>query len=219
MTEKATTLSAVQLLDELVEQYPPLHVCRPTIEQSFLILRECYRNQGKVLICGNGGSAADAEHIVGELMKGFMRKRPLPDPMRERFCTLFPDNGEYLADHLQGALPAIALTGQIALSTAFLNDVAGDMILAQQVYGYVRPGDVVWGISTSGNSQNVINALKVARALGIKTLGLTGKSGGQMKAVCDVLIGVPATVVYRVQEYHLPVYHVLCRLLEEEFFG
>lgn len=219
MTETTTTLTAAQLLDELVEQYPPLQGCHAAIEQSFLILRDCYRSQGKVLICGNGGSAADAEHIVGELMKGFMRKRPLPDSMRERFLTLFPDTGEYLADHLQGALPAIALTGQIALSTAFLNDVAGDMILAQQVYGYPRPGNVVWGISTSGNSQNVINALKVARVLGVKTLGLTGKSGGQMKALCDVLIGVPATVVYRVQEYHLPVYHVLCRLLEEEFFG
>lgn len=211
--------SAAQIFADLFVQYPPLVACRAAILQSFLLLRECYRHQGKVLICGNGGSAADAEHMVGELMKGFMRKRPLATAQRAQFRTLFPAEGDELADHLQGALPAIALTGQIALSTAFLNDVAADMIFAQQVYGYARPGDVVLGISTSGNSTNVLNALKVGKALGAKTLGLTGQSGGQMKTLCDVVIGVPATVVYQVQEYHLPIYHVLCRMLEEEFFG
>lgn len=219
MNEAAMKATAAQILTELFEHYPALIACQEAIQQSFFILRDCYRNQGKVLICGNGGSAADAEHIVGELMKGFMRKRPLPAAQRARFHALLPNDGEYLADQLQGALPAIALTGQIALSTAFLNDVAGDMIFAQQVYGYARPGDVVLGISTSGNSINVLNALKVGKAVGAQTIGLTGQNGGQMKAFCDVVIGVPATVVYQVQEYHLPVYHVLCRLLEEEFFG
>lgn len=217
---KTTGMTTAALIwAELFEHYPALLTCQEAIEQSFVILRDCYRKQGKVLICGNGGSAADAEHMVGELMKGFMRKRPLPAAQREHFRTLFPTDGADLADHLQGALPAIALTGQIALSTAFLNDVAADMIFAQQVYGYARPGDVVLGISTSGNSANVLNALKVGKAVGAQTIGLTGQSGGQMKALCDVLIGVPATVVYQVQEYHLPVYHLLCRLLEEEFFG
>lgn len=219
MNDAVINHNAAQICAELCEQYPALLVCRDAIEQSFLILRDCYRHQGKVLICGNGGSAADAEHMVGELMKGFMRKRPLSAEQRVHFRALFPSDGDYLANHLQGALPAIALTGQLALATAFLNDVAADMIFAQQVYGYARPGDVVLGISTSGNSTNVLNALKVGKALGAKTVGLTGQSGGQMKTLCDVAICVPATVVYQVQEYHLPVYHTLCRLVEEEFFG
>lgn len=219
MKEAAINPNRAQIFAEFFIQYPALQVCRDAIEQGFLTLRTCYDNQGKVLICGNGGSAADGEHIVGELMKGFMRRRPLPTAQREQFRTLFPTDGDYLADHLQGALPAIALTGQIALSTAFLNDVAADMIFAQQVYGYARSGDVVLGISTSGNSANVLNALKVGKALGAKTIGLTGQNGGQMKSFCDVVISVPATVVYQVQEYHLPVYHLLCRMLEEEFFG
>jgi len=208
-----------QIFTSLFTQYPALTVCQDAIEQAFLILQACYQNKGKLLVCGNGGSAADAEHIVGELMKGFMLKRPLSTEQRAKLTTLFPADGDYLADHLQGALPAIALTGQLALSTAFLNDVAGDMVFAQQVYGYAQPTDALLAISTSGNSKNVLNAIKVAKALGVKTIGLTGQQGGQMNKLCDVVVRVPAGEVYVIQEYHLPVYHTLCRMLEVEFFG
>lgn len=208
-----------QIYDSLFKQYPALTVCQDAIEQAFLTLQTCYQNKGKLLVCGNGGSAADAEHIVGEMMKGFMLKRPLSIEQRAKLTTHFPTDGDYLADHLQGALPAIALTGQLALSTAFLNDVAGDMVFAQQVYGYAQPMDVLLAISTSGNSKNVLNAIKVAKALGVKTMGLTGQHGGQMNDLCDVVVRVPAGEVYVIQEYHLPIYHTLCRMLEVEFFG
>lgn len=207
-----------QIFSSLFQQYPALTVCQAAIEQAFLTLQICYQSQGKLLICGNGGSAADAEHIVGELMKSFMLKRPIRGEQQAKLKALFPTDGDYLAAHLQGALPAIALTGQLALSTAFLNDVAADMVFAQQVYGYAQPADVLLAISTSGNSKNVLNALKVAQALDLKTIGLTGQNGGQMNHLCDVVIRVPANEVYVIQEYHLPVYHTLCRMLEAEFF-
>lgn len=202
----------------LFNQYPALAVCREAIAQAFLTLQGCYHNHGKVMVCGNGGSAADAEHIVGELMKSFMRPRPIRSATQAQLQALFPADGDYLAAHLQGALPAIALTGQLSLSTAFLNDVAADMIFAQQVYGYAQPADVLLAISTSGNSRNVLNAIKVAKALNLKTIGLTGQSGGQMNNLCDVVMRVPAGEVYTIQEYHLPVYHALCRMLEADFW-
>lgn len=207
------------IFTSLFTQYPALLVCQEAIAQAFHLLQTCYQHGGKLLICGNGGSAADAEHIVGELMKSFLIKRPIRVDARARLKALFPADGDYLAEHLQGALPALALTGQLSLATAFLNDVAGDMIFAQQVYGYAQPADVLLAISTSGNSKNVLNALKVAKAQGVKTIGLTGQSGGQMNAVCDLVVRVPADEVYAIQEYHLPVYHILCRMLEVEFFG
>lgn len=203
----------------LFTQVPALTVCQENIGQAYQLLQACYQQGGKLLICGNGGSAADAEHIVGELMKSFMLKRPLRAEARAKLLELFPADGDYLADHLQGALPALALTGHLALSTAFLNDVAGDMIFAQQLYGYAQPGDVLLAISTSGNSKNVLNAVKVAQALGVKSIGLTGQAGGQFNGLCDVVVRVPATEVYLIQEYHLPIYHTLCRMLEVEFFG
>jgi D-sedoheptulose 7-phosphate isomerase len=177
-----------------------------------------YRHGGKLLICGNGGSAADSEHIVGELMKGYLSKRPLPDPVRQRFSAVFPDDGAYLADHLQGALPAISLVSQSSLLTAFANDVAADLIFAQQVYGYGRPGDVLLAISTSGNAANVVRAIQVARVQGLKSIGLTGRDGGALKTLCDLAIRVPADTTPTIQEYHIAVYHTLCALLEEEFF-
>jgi D-sedoheptulose 7-phosphate isomerase len=172
-----------------------------------------------VLICGNGGSAADSEHIVGELMKGFKLKRPIPQTARAALARLFPEKGADLADHLQGALPAISLTGHPALSSAFANDVRADMVYAQQVYGYGRPGDMLIALSTSGNSTNILNAAKIAKAFGMAVLGMTGQGGGKLSELSDVCIRVPAEETYRVQELKLPVYHALCAMLEEEFFG
>lgn len=206
------------ILEKLIAKYPDLEPCLPSIEAAGALLQECYRQQGKVLLCGNGGSAADCEHIVGELMKGFTRKRPLPTAMRQQLTELYPEHGDYLADHLQGALPAISLVSQSGLISASANDVAADMVYAQQVLGYGRSGDVVWGISTSGNSANVLHALQVGKALGLKTLGLTGQSGGRMRELCDVAICVPWTATADIQERHLAVYHALCTWVEQSFF-
>lgn len=205
-------------LEKLIEKYPELEGCLPAINEAFEHLRDCYRQGGKLLLCGNGGSAADCEHIVGELMKGFMLKRPVDDAFRKDLNRRYPKDGDYLSDHLQGALPAISLVSHAALKTAFSNDVAADMVFAQQVYGYGNHGDVVIGISTSGNSKNVIHALKVAQAKGLKTIGLTGKDGGFMKDICDVAIIVPWEETPDIQERHLPIYHALCIMLEEAFF-
>ena len=170
------------------------------------------------MVCGNGGSAADSEHIVGELMKGFLKKRQISEKEKDKLKSLFPGEWDYLSKNLQGALPAISLVSHPALSSAFINDVAADMVFAQQVYGYAKAGDVLLGISTSGNAKNVANAVMVARAAGMKTIGLTGGKGGFLQSLCDVTIRVPADETFKIQEYHLPVYHALCAMLEEEFF-
>jgi D-sedoheptulose 7-phosphate isomerase len=196
-----------------------LEPCRQELERAFDLLSGCFRRGGKVLVCGNGGSAADSEHIVGELMKGFHSRRPIPEADRARLAAGAGEEGRYLAERLQGALPAISLVSQVSLSTAVANDVAADMVFAQQVYGYGREGDVLIGISTSGNAANVLQALRAARAFGLGTLGLSGADGGRMKELCDVLIRVPAAVTPEVQVWHLRVYHGLCALLELEFFG
>ncbi len=206
------------ILTDLIERYPDLSDCADDITAVYERLRVTFASGGKLLVCGNGGSAADSEHIVGELMKGFRSKRPVSAGMRDRLRANFPDHGGYLADHLQGALPAISLVSHVALTTAFANDVAADLVFAQQVYGYGRAGDALLAISTSGNAPNVLHALRVARVLGLHTLGLTGSSGGAMVALCDVAIRVPHTDTARVQERHLPVYHALCAMLEEAFF-
>jgi D-sedoheptulose 7-phosphate isomerase len=206
------------ILHNLLQQYPPLEVCRESMVKAFELIRQCYTEQGKLLICGNGGSAADAEHIAGELMKGFLLKRNLPERERAELAKAFPQEWQYLYDNLQGALPAIPLVSHTALMTAYINDVKPEMVFAQQVYGYGQAGDVLIGISTSGNSSNVVNAIKVATAFGIKTIGLTGFAGGLMQDLCQVSIQVPATETFKVQEYHLPVYHALCAMIEAEFF-
>jgi D-sedoheptulose 7-phosphate isomerase len=210
---------AVEIINHLFDNYPQLSVCKESIEEAFLILKQSYEEGGIVLVCGNGGSAADSEHIVGELMKGFILKRKICCEDIDIIKSLFPDDCEYLSTHLQGALPAISLVSQPALSSAFINDVAADMVFAQQVYGYAKKGDALIGISTSGNTMNVINAIKVAKAFGIKTIGMTGKMGGVMKELCDVTIQVPLLETYKIQEYHLPVYHAICAMLEVEFFS
>lgn len=206
-------------IQKLLDNYPELLPVVDQIKQAYEILKQCYKDGGKLLLCGNGGSASDCEHIVGELMKGFVSKRPVSTEVREKLKKFGGEQGKYLADHLQGALPAISLVSHTALMTAFVNDVAADMVFAQQVFGYAKPNDVVLGISTSGHSGNVIRALQVANAIGVKTLGLTGKSGGQMIDICDAVICVPRENTADVQERHLPIYHTLCMMLEKEFFA
>ena len=206
-------------IEQLISTYPDLDMCAPHIEAAFQILSTCYRNGGKLLTCGNGGSAADAEHIVGELMKGYLLTRHVPEEMREKLVSTISPDGDYLAGHLQGALPAISLVSQTSLLSAIANDTAADMVYAQQVYAYGREGDALIGISTSGNSRNVILAMQVARALGLHTLGLTGPTGGALKPLCELCICVPAESTPAIQERHLPIFHVLCAMLEEEFFA
>jgi len=205
-------------LTHLTEKYPELEVCKSEIQQAFAILHACFQAGGKLLVCGNGGSAADSEHIVGELMKGYLLKRKLPAVERQKILTNNPENGTYLADHLQGALPAISLVSQSVLISAFANDIAPEMVYAQQVYGYGRPGDVLLGISTSGNAQNVLHAFQVARSLEISTIGLTGPGGGMLMALSNCCICVPGEDTTAIQERHLPVYHTLCAMLETAFF-
>lgn len=206
------------IIDALIKELPQLGPCRESIEKAALILKQCYHGGGKVLVCGNGGSAADSEHIVGELMKGFIKKRKLCDRDIDCLRNAWPEDWEYLAANLQGALQAISLVSQTSINSAFANDVSWDMAFAQQVYGYGKKGDVLIGISTSGNARNVINAIKVAKAFGIKTIGMTGQNGGIMKELCDTTIMVHANEVYKVQEYHVSVYHALCAEVEAEFF-
>lgn len=206
-------------IEQLISRYPELDACASDVQVAFEILRACFRSGGKALTCGNGGSAADAEHIVGELMKGYLLKRPVPEAMRARLISASPQNGEYLADHLQRGLPAISLVSQTSLLSAIANDTAADMAYAQQVYAYGNEGDALIGISTSGNARNVIHAMQVARALGLHTVGLTGATGGALKPLCEVCICVPAENTTAIQERHLPIFHVLCAMLEEEFFA
>lgn len=206
-------------LESLIKTYPDLEICQPGLYQAFTLLKNSFAQGGKILICGNGGSAADSEHIVGELMKGFILRRPLPEKVRQRFKDYFPEEGDYLADHLQGALPAISLVSHSALISAFVNDVAAETVFAQQVYGYGRKGDILLAISTSGNSANVVRAVQVAKVLGLSTIGLTGNKGGKLSELCDVTIKAPRDQTHQIQELHLPIYHALCISLEAEFFG
>ncbi len=206
-------------IEQLISTYPELNVCVTDIQSAFEILKTCYHTGGKVLTCGNGGSAADAEHIVGELMKGYLLSRPVPELVRIKLAAADIENGEHIASHLQGALPAISLVSQSSLISAISNDTAADMVFAQQVFGYGQQGDVLIGLSTSGNSSNIIHAMRVARALGLHTIALSGPGGGALKSFCDVCICVPGENTPAVQERHLPIYHVLCAMLEEEFFS
>jgi len=199
--------------------YPDLEPILADVAAAFALLRASCAAGGKLLVCGNGGSAADADHIVGELVKGFLLKRPLPAARRAALEQAYGADGRRLADNLQGGLPAIALTQHTALATAFANDVAPELVFAQQVHVYGRPGDVLIGLSTSGRSPNVLHALRVARLAGVKTIGFTGRSGGAMAPLCDVLLRAPYDETPRIQERHLPIYHALCIALEAEFFG
>ena len=206
------------MLNDLIRRYPVLSSIQEDIEKAYKVLVECYENGGKLLIVGNGGSAADSEHIVGEMMKGFVKHRPVDDAMRKALSEVDPARGAALAEKLQGGLPAIALTAHTALSTAFANDMDPVMCYAQQVYGYGKPGDVFLGISTSGNAENVMYAAVTAKAKGMKVVALTGKDGGKLAKVSDVAMIMPEQETYKIQELHLPVYHVLCLMLEEHFY-
>lgn len=210
-----------KIYEELFVRYPILKNNRKSIWKAYLLMKQTYQNNAKVLCCGNGGSAADADHIVGELMKGFEKKRPINNLS---FKGLHEDAEEekiklaYLKEHLQGALPAIALTQHTALSSAFSNDVAADMTFAQQVYGYGNKEDTLIAISTSGNSRNVENAVWLAKMRGLRTIGLTGERKSALSKLCDVTIQVPGESTAQIQELHLPVYHTLCAMVEAEFF-
>nr|WP_294682101.1 SIS domain-containing protein [uncultured Anaerotignum sp.] len=206
-------------IDLLVQRYPVLDICKEDIEKAYRILEECYTHDGKLLIAGNGGSAADSEHIAGELMKRFKTPRPVPADFAEKLQEVDSVRGPELAKNLERGLMAIPLVAHEALTTAYINDVDGLGVFAQQLYGFGRPGDVFLGISTSGNSKNIMSATVVARALGLKVIGLTGESGGELASVADVAIRVPETETFMIQELHLPVYHCLCLMLEERFFG
>jgi D-sedoheptulose 7-phosphate isomerase len=206
-------------IDTLIERYPKLLVCRESIQEAYDILKKAYTNGRKLLVCGNGGSASDSEHIVGELMKEFKLKREVYKDQAEAMKQIDPELGSILAEHLQGALPAITLTGHSSLTTAFMNDSLPELIFAQQVNGYGKPNDVFLGISTSGNSRNVLFAAVAAKSRGMKVLGLTGYQPSRLAQLADVCIQVPETETYRIQELHLPVYHCLCMMLEEHFFG
>ena len=205
-------------LSRLTERYPALASCASDIAAAFDVLQNLFSSGNKLLICGNGGSAADSEHMVGELMKGFMKPRKIPAADAAKVEKSGGADGAAVSARLQGALPAIALTSQVSLNTAVSNDTHAEMIFAQQVYGLGRKGDAVLGISTSGNARNVINAFIVARALELKTIALTGRSGGLLPPFADIVIRVPADSVLEIQELHLPVYHALCVELEDRFF-
>lgn len=203
----------------LIERYPILAECRQSFIDAYLVMEEAYEGDHKLLIAGNGGSAADSEHIAGELMKRFKTPRPVTPEMAEKLIAIDPVRGANLAKNLERGLMAIPLVAHEALSTAYINDVDGLGVFAQQLFGFGRPGDVFLGISTSGNSKNVMSATIVARALGIKVIGLTGAKGGELAQVADVAVKVPETETYMIQELHLPVYHCWCLMLEDKFFG
>lgn len=213
------TPNIMEHLSLLIQRYPALGACKYDIVDSYLLLAESYQNGGKLLIAGNGGSAADAEHIVGELMKGFKKPRRVEAQFAKKLKEAEQELGNILAANLQGALPAIALDGHFALTTAYMNDCEPLLYFAQQVNGYGKPGDVFLGISTSGNSKNILYAATVAKAKGMKVIGLTGQKESKLSSFADVCIKVPETETFMVQELHLPVYHSLCLMLEERFFG
>ena len=204
-------------IELLVSRYPQLENCKQDIVDAYLIMENCYLKKGKLLITGNGGSAADSEHIVGELMKAFVNPRKLDEDYVRALTAVDAEMGTTLGEGLQGSLPALALDGHLALSTAYMNDCEPLLCFAQQVNGFGKENDVFLGISTSGNSKNVLYAAVVAK--GMKVVGLTGAKESKLSGMADVCIRVPQTETYMIQELHLPVYHTLCLMLEDKFFG
>lgn len=205
-------------IDQLIQRYPALSVCKDDLEKAAAALITSFENGGKLLVAGNGGSCADSDHITGELLKSFCKKRLPSEDFINQIKSIDADTGSYLADKLQGSLPAIALTNNTALMTASLNDVDGNVMFAQQVNGYGVKGDVFLGISTSGNSKDIVYPTVVAKAKGLVTIALTGKDGGKLKKLADITIVVPQNETYMIQELHLPVYHALCLEIEEHFW-
>ena len=207
-----------KLVEGFFDRWPALALGRDAILKAYEMILTTYRAGGKLLLCGNGGSCADCDHIVGELMKGFVKRRPVTEEMKEALEKADPVRGKELSEKLQGGLPAIALVDHAALSTAFANDVDGMLSYAQQVNGYGKPGDVFLGISTSGNAENVMYAAVTAKAKGMQVVGLTGKDGGKLAGIADAAVIVPEMETYKIQELHLPVYHALCLMLEHRFY-
>ena len=206
------------MLNELLSRYPELSSCKEDIENVAKAIIDCYEKGGKIILCGNGGSCADCDHIVGELMKGFLKIRPISEEKKaemKKNCDLVDDE---LLSKLQGGLPAISIPSITALNSAFCNDVDPELMYAQPLMSLANKNDILIGLSTSGNSKNVYGAVKVAKALGVKVIGLTGKTGGKLKGVADICICAPETETFKIQELHLPIYHYLCAKTEEHFF-
>lgn len=218
MEIKELTLSSgsERLINDFIRSFPELNCCSGQIRKSVIMLKETFANGGKLLVCGNGGSAADAEHISGELLKGFLKKRPLSAGLSQKIKAV--SGGAEWVEQLQGSLPVISLVNNAAVISAIGNDLSFDLVYAQQVLGYGAAGDSLLAISASGSSVNVIRGVIIAKSMGLKTIGLTGRSGGSLKDLTDVTIRAPAEETYRIQEYHLPIYHLLAAMLEEEFF-
>ncbi len=208
-----------QVLEELTKRYPQLLNLEREIREAASCLISCYQHSGKVLVCGNGGSCSDSDHIVGELMKGFEKKRPVGEDLKKHLVAIDTERGKYLSEQLQQGLPAISLTAHGALITAVANDIDADLIFAQQVVGYGNPGDILIAISSSGNSRNILDAAITAKAKGMSIIGLTGETGGKLKPWCDILINVPGKSTPLIQELQMPVYHTLCLMVELAFFA
>lgn len=202
----------------LIERYPCLKECGEDIIVAYEVMQRTYLENGKILIAGNGGSAADSEHMAGELMKRFKKPRPISESFKSKLKDIDSEIGEVLSNNLEGTLRAIPLVAHEAMSTAYINDVDGYGVFAQQLFGFADQGDVFIGISTSGNSKNIINAAVVAKAMGLKVIGLTGQGGGRLSELADVTVKVPETETYKIQELHLPIYHCWCMMLEDYFF-
>ena len=206
------------ILNEMIHRNPVLDSCKEDIWKACQVIINCYSNHGKLLLCGNGGSCADADHIVGELMKSFERKRPIDNNLEGNLKSISGERGAFIADRLQSALPAISLNAHSALYSAISNDMDANLVFAQQVAGYGKKNDVLIAMSTSGNSQNIIDAAITAKAKGLTVIGLTGQNGGKMKQYCDITICVPSDSTPEVQEFHQPIYHTICRIVENRFF-
>ena len=205
-----------RFIDDLIKRYPALAVCKTDVEKAVATILDTYSAGGKILLCGNGGSAADCEHIAGEMLKGFITKRP-PEPHELMGLTLALGS-ESTASKLQRGIPAIPLPSIVGAFSAFANDVDPELVFAQLVYALAKPHDLLICLSTSGNSKNVVAAARVAKSLGVKTVALTGIGGGELSKICDICISVPERETYKVQEYHLPVYHAICAEIERILF-
>lgn len=212
-------MSIDKQLDQLCERYPVMIGVRDSIAQAAELIMSCYSKGGKLMICGNGGSSAGADHFASELMKSFELARPLDNSFKKRLQEISGTRGKYIAEKLEHALPAISLSSQTAITSAVSNDIDPSLIFAQQVIGYGNEGDMLIGLSTSGNSQSIVDALITAKALNLSTIGITGKTGGKMKQYCDVLVNVPETRTALVQEFHLPVLHTICLIVENYFYS
>ncbi len=211
-------MTSTEIFNKLFSDYPALYECKTDIMTAFNILSECAKADAKVLVCGNGGSAADSEHIVGELMKGFLLKRPLSQEQKKLFADI--EGGEEIANKLQGAIKAVSLVSQAGVISAFANDIDASLVYAQQVFAYAdKKEDVLIALSTSGNSDNIVKAAKTAKAAGIKTIALTGANVSKLSALADCTVRLPSTQTYQIQEYTLPVYHALCAMLEADIFN